>query len=183
MWKWCRKKKCWSFQTKVISICLKSWWTWISFKSDDYCTFISSLFILHFPSHRRHKLDEVEKHERLPPHVNCVRFYRAWEERLHLYIQTELCLMRYMWWIYMYQIQLLIYMYMYTCTCTWYSIRIIVYMYMRTCTCMCILYRHCLGGCKSSHKIMCIYCTCTCICLKKRPSLIYIRITHVHYTL
>lgn len=42
---------------------------------------------------RRHKLDEVEKHERLPPHVNCVRFYRAWEERQHLYIQTELCLM------------------------------------------------------------------------------------------
>ena len=40
------------------------------------------------------KLDEVEKHEQLPPHPNCVRFYRAWEERLHLYIQTELCLMK-----------------------------------------------------------------------------------------
>ena len=43
---------------------------------------------------RRKKLDEVEKHEQLPPHPNCVRFYRAWEERLHLYIQTELCLMK-----------------------------------------------------------------------------------------
>ena len=37
---------------------------------------------------------EVEKHERLPPHPNCVHFIKAWEERGHLYIQTELCKMR-----------------------------------------------------------------------------------------
>ncbi|XP_011403057.1 PREDICTED: membrane-associated tyrosine- and threonine-specific cdc2-inhibitory kinase-like isoform X2 [Amphimedon queenslandica] len=42
---------------------------------------------------RRKKLDEVEKHECLPPHPNCIRFYKAWEENLHLYIQTELCSM------------------------------------------------------------------------------------------
>jgi membrane-associated tyrosine/threonine-specific cdc2-inhibitory kinase len=42
---------------------------------------------------RRKKLDEVEKHERLSYHPNCVKFHRAWEERLHLFIQTELCLM------------------------------------------------------------------------------------------
>ena len=45
-------------------------------------------------NHRRQKLDEVEKHETLPPHPNCVQFHRAWEERQHLYIQTELCQMR-----------------------------------------------------------------------------------------
>ena len=44
---------------------------------------------------RRQKLTEVEKHERLPSHPNCVKFYRAWEERQYLYIQTELCEMRY----------------------------------------------------------------------------------------
>lgn len=43
---------------------------------------------------RRQKLTEVEKHERLPPHPNCVRFHRAWEERQCLYIQTELCDMK-----------------------------------------------------------------------------------------
>ena len=44
---------------------------------------------------RRLKLAEVEKHERLPPHPNCVCFCKAWEERGRLYIQTELCEMRY----------------------------------------------------------------------------------------
>lgn len=42
---------------------------------------------------RRQKLAEVEKHERLPQHPNCVQFYKAWEERHLLYIQTELCRM------------------------------------------------------------------------------------------
>ncbi|KAL5006975.1 hypothetical protein ScPMuIL_015781 [Solemya velum] len=42
-------------------------------------------------SDRRRKLEEVAKHEKLPPHPNCVRFYRAWEEKQHLYLQTELC--------------------------------------------------------------------------------------------
>lgn len=40
---------------------------------------------------RKYKLEEVNKHERLKCHCNCVRFIKAWEERQHLYIQTELC--------------------------------------------------------------------------------------------
>lgn len=40
---------------------------------------------------RKRKLEEVAKHEQLPKHPNCVRFVKAWEERQHLYIQTELC--------------------------------------------------------------------------------------------
>ena len=43
---------------------------------------------------RKRKLAEVEKHERLAHHPNCVQFHKAWEERQKLYIQTELCLMR-----------------------------------------------------------------------------------------
>ncbi|XP_054162630.1 membrane-associated tyrosine- and threonine-specific cdc2-inhibitory kinase-like isoform X2 [Oppia nitens] len=42
-------------------------------------------------SDRERKLEEVCKHEQLPKHPNCVRLYKAWEERQHLYIQTELC--------------------------------------------------------------------------------------------
>ncbi|XP_064634588.1 membrane-associated tyrosine- and threonine-specific cdc2-inhibitory kinase-like [Lineus longissimus] len=42
-------------------------------------------------SDRRRKLEEVAKHEQLPKHPNCVAFFKAWEERQHLYIQTELC--------------------------------------------------------------------------------------------
>jgi len=42
-------------------------------------------------SDRRRKLQEVQKHEVLPRHPNCVRFVKAWEEKQHLYIQTELC--------------------------------------------------------------------------------------------
>ncbi|CAN8004571.1 unnamed protein product, partial [Ixodes hexagonus] len=40
---------------------------------------------------RQEKLQEVAKHERLPPHPNCVRFVKAWEEDCRLYIQMELC--------------------------------------------------------------------------------------------
>jgi membrane-associated tyrosine/threonine-specific cdc2-inhibitory kinase len=40
---------------------------------------------------RSYRLQEVNRHEVLKPHPNCVRFYRAWEEEGHLYIQTELC--------------------------------------------------------------------------------------------
>ena len=40
---------------------------------------------------RKRKLQEVAKHEKLPKHPNCVEFIRAWEEKQHLYIQTELC--------------------------------------------------------------------------------------------
>ena len=39
----------------------------------------------------RRRLEEVRKHERLPPHRHCVAFHGAWEERDHLYLQTELC--------------------------------------------------------------------------------------------
>lgn len=42
---------------------------------------------------RIRRLEEVAKHEELPPHPNCVRFYRAWEEKQRLYIQIELCQM------------------------------------------------------------------------------------------
>ncbi len=42
-------------------------------------------------SDRERQLEEVCKHEQLAKHPNCVRFVRAWEERQHLYIQTELC--------------------------------------------------------------------------------------------
>ncbi|KAI0211312.1 Membrane-associated tyrosine- and threonine-specific cdc2-inhibitory kinase [Lamellibrachia satsuma] len=42
-------------------------------------------------SDRRRKLEEVAKHEELPTHPNCVGFVKAWEEKQHLYIQTELC--------------------------------------------------------------------------------------------
>ncbi|XP_077978622.1 membrane-associated tyrosine- and threonine-specific cdc2-inhibitory kinase-like [Glandiceps talaboti] len=42
-------------------------------------------------SDRKRKLEEVRKHEDLPKHTNCVHFYKAWEEKGHLYIQTELC--------------------------------------------------------------------------------------------
>ncbi|KAH7979644.1 hypothetical protein HPB49_010266 [Dermacentor silvarum] len=40
---------------------------------------------------RRRQLEEVAKHELLPPHPHCVRFIKAWEEDYRLYIQTELC--------------------------------------------------------------------------------------------
>lgn len=40
---------------------------------------------------RDEKLNEVFKHEQLPPHDHLVKLYRAWEERQRLFIQTELC--------------------------------------------------------------------------------------------
>ncbi|KAH7979808.1 hypothetical protein HPB49_011187 [Dermacentor silvarum] len=40
---------------------------------------------------RWRQLQEVAKHELLPPHPHCVRFIKAWEEDYRLYIQTELC--------------------------------------------------------------------------------------------
>ncbi|KAL3842302.1 hypothetical protein ACJMK2_020332 [Sinanodonta woodiana] len=42
-------------------------------------------------SDRRRKLEEVAKYEKLPCHTNCVRLYRAWEEKMLLYMQLELC--------------------------------------------------------------------------------------------
>ena len=63
-----------------------------SYLQCKFCIF-EQLYLLTF-NPRRQKLDEVEKHETLPPHPNCVQFHQAWEERQHLYIQTELCQMR-----------------------------------------------------------------------------------------
>ncbi|XP_045582114.1 membrane-associated tyrosine- and threonine-specific cdc2-inhibitory kinase [Procambarus clarkii] len=40
---------------------------------------------------RRRRMEEVQKHEKLPKHRNCVEFYRAWEERQQLYLLTEVC--------------------------------------------------------------------------------------------
>nr|XP_006818820.1 PREDICTED: membrane-associated tyrosine- and threonine-specific cdc2-inhibitory kinase-like [Saccoglossus kowalevskii] len=40
---------------------------------------------------RTRKLEEVKKHEELPKHQNCVEFHKAWEEKGHLYLLTELC--------------------------------------------------------------------------------------------
>ncbi|KAF1763699.1 hypothetical protein GCK72_003644 [Caenorhabditis remanei] len=41
--------------------------------------------------HSISKYREAESHMIIPPHKNLVKFYRAWEETDHLYIQTELC--------------------------------------------------------------------------------------------
>lgn len=43
------------------------------------------------PSDRGRKLEEVRKHELLPPHTNLVTFHGSWEERGRLYQQFELC--------------------------------------------------------------------------------------------
>ncbi|CAM1294283.1 PKMYT1 (predicted) [Pycnogonum litorale] len=40
---------------------------------------------------RKRKLEEVQKHEELPKHPNCIQFLKAWEEQRYLYILTELC--------------------------------------------------------------------------------------------
>ena len=40
-------------------------------------------------SDRKEKLGEVAKLEKMKPHPNCVEFFLAWEEKKHLYIQTE----------------------------------------------------------------------------------------------
>ena len=36
-------------------------------------------------------MKEVQKYEYLPQHSNCVKFFRAWEEKQQLYLLTELC--------------------------------------------------------------------------------------------
>ncbi|XP_071955343.1 membrane-associated tyrosine- and threonine-specific cdc2-inhibitory kinase-like [Antedon mediterranea] len=40
---------------------------------------------------KRKKLAEVQKLEVLAKHPNCVHFHKAWAEKGHLYIQTEIC--------------------------------------------------------------------------------------------
>ncbi|XP_076062050.1 membrane-associated tyrosine- and threonine-specific cdc2-inhibitory kinase-like isoform X2 [Oratosquilla oratoria] len=42
-------------------------------------------------SDRRRRMEEVQKHENLPKHPNCVQFFRAWEEKQHLYMLMEVC--------------------------------------------------------------------------------------------
>jgi len=43
------------------------------------------------PTDRAKKLEEVRKHQFLPPHSNLVRLYHSWEEKARLYQQFELC--------------------------------------------------------------------------------------------
>jgi len=43
------------------------------------------------PTDRARKLEEVRKHQFLPPHTNLVTFYHSWEEKARLYQQFELC--------------------------------------------------------------------------------------------
>ena len=48
IWKWCRNKDCWSFQTKVINIFLRTQWTWMTFSkgySDMCCIWLVNLSI------------------------------------------------------------------------------------------------------------------------------------------
>ncbi|CAD5122702.1 unnamed protein product [Dimorphilus gyrociliatus] len=42
-------------------------------------------------SDRKLKMSEVIKYRKIPVHPNCVKFYTAWEENRHFFIQTELC--------------------------------------------------------------------------------------------
>ena len=42
---------------------------------------------------RKEKLGEVAKLEKMDPHPNCVQFFLAWEEKKHLYIQTEVSIL------------------------------------------------------------------------------------------
>ena len=53
---------------------------------------INTFFLI--KPHRIRKLEEVAKHETLPPHPNCLHLVKAWEESGRLFIQTELCDMR-----------------------------------------------------------------------------------------
>ncbi|KAK4326865.1 hypothetical protein Pmani_002635 [Petrolisthes manimaculis] len=50
-----------------------------------------TLFKFRGEGDRRRRMEEVQKHEKLPKHCNCVKFFRAWEERQHLYLLTEVC--------------------------------------------------------------------------------------------
>jgi len=43
------------------------------------------------PTDRARKLEEVRKHQFLPPHSNLVKFWHSWEEKARLYQQFELC--------------------------------------------------------------------------------------------
>ncbi|KAB7494757.1 Membrane-associated tyrosine- and threonine-specific cdc2-inhibitory kinase [Armadillidium nasatum] len=40
---------------------------------------------------RTRRIQEVKNHEQLTPHVNIIKFYRAWEENNQLYLLTEVC--------------------------------------------------------------------------------------------
>uniref|UniRef100_A0A1A9V481 Membrane-associated tyrosine- and threonine-specific cdc2-inhibitory kinase n=1 Tax=Glossina austeni TaxID=7395 RepID=A0A1A9V481_GLOAU len=41
--------------------------------------------------YRQERLEEVRRYEQFSGHANCVRFYRAWEQKDRLYMQMELC--------------------------------------------------------------------------------------------
>lgn len=36
-------------------------------------------------------MNEVRRYELVPPHPNCVRLYKAWEEHDNVFMQMELC--------------------------------------------------------------------------------------------
>lgn len=46
-----------------------------------FCNLICFTF-----SHRKYKLEEVNKHELVKGHRNCVKFVKAWEERLGIFL-------------------------------------------------------------------------------------------------
>ncbi|KAG0719305.1 Membrane-associated tyrosine- and threonine-specific cdc2-inhibitory kinase [Chionoecetes opilio] len=60
---------------------------------EDGCLYACKKTLLRFRGEgdRQRRMKEVQKYEKLPKHKNCVQFYRAWEERQHLYLLTELC--------------------------------------------------------------------------------------------
>jgi membrane-associated tyrosine- and threonine-specific cdc2-inhibitory kinase len=58
---------------------------------NKYYAIKKSKLIFKSKNDRERRLQEVAKHENLPKHPNLVEFIQAWEEKLHLYIQFELC--------------------------------------------------------------------------------------------
>lgn len=66
----------------------------LSSREIEHCTEYAVKKSLHpffNESDRHRKFQEVERHEMLPPHPNCVRYIQSWEENGYLYIQQELC--------------------------------------------------------------------------------------------
>lgn len=60
-------------------------------EQDKYYAIKRTLMPFTSESDRKRKFQEVENHQMLPPHENCVKYYDSWEEDGYLYIQTELC--------------------------------------------------------------------------------------------
>lgn len=43
-------------------------------------------------SHRRERLEEVKRYEQFSSNEHCVKYYKAWEQDDHLFMQIELCI-------------------------------------------------------------------------------------------